>query len=361
MPFDSFLGNVKAVAAVRHMLAAGRVPHALLFTGLDGVGKKTLALMLAKALICERRQDDFCGECPRCRKAEEMFAATRQDLATRREIKDAGRRVEGLIYFDLQLVEPLTRYILIEQVRQLRNVAYTHPFEFPNRVFIIDQAQAVHWQAVDLLLKVLEEPPETTTLILVCPNAYEMRPTIRSRCRRVQFLPIDEPTLNKVLAEEHRVPKAQRELVARLAGGSVVKAKSFDLQDFQRKRRPWLDFLDSVGGKAARSVGLPKWKMLFDSTKALADDRDDFEDTLRIGYSLLRDLMQMLVGQAESNVRNVDLLPRLKAWAPELGLAGIEMLKNGLDQAYRLQTRNVNQRLGLEALALELQSVLDGR
>ncbi len=358
MGFDDFLGNVKAVAAVRDMLATDRVPQALLFMGPDGVGKKTLALMLAKALNCERRKDDFCGECPRCRKADEMLAATRQDLAARREVKDAGKRVEGLVYFDLQLIEPLTRYILIEQVRQLRNVAYTHPFEFPQRVFIIDQAQAIHWQAIDLLLKVLEEPPETTTLILVCPNAYEMRPTIRSRCRRVQFLPVDEFTLNKVLAEQGRPAKAQRALVVRLAAGSVAKAKSVDLEDFQRKRRPWLDFLDSVAGKAASSVADPNWRMLFDSTKALTENRDDFEDTLRIGYALLRDLMEVLVGQADSSVVNVDVLPRLKAWAPQLGLKGIETLKNGLDQAYRLQPRNVNQQLGLEALAIELQSVV---
>ena len=60
------------------------------------------------------------------------------------------------MYFDLQLIEPFTRYILIEQVRKMRNVAYTRPFQLRRRVFIVDQAQAVHWQAVDLLLKMLE-------------------------------------------------------------------------------------------------------------------------------------------------------------------------------------------------------------
>ncbi|MBZ5545507.1 MAG: hypothetical protein LAO07_17815 [Acidobacteriia bacterium] len=187
MGFDSFLGNTKAVEAVRAMAAGSRVPGALLFTGPDGVGKKTLALMLAIAMNCERlsAQGDFCGTCARCRKADEMLAATREDLARRRETKDAQRRADGLVYFDLQLIEPITRFILIEQIRQLRHVAYSRPFEFPHRVFIIDEAQAIHWQAIDLLLKVLEEPPETTTLILVCPNAYELRPTIRSRRRAV--------------------------------------------------------------------------------------------------------------------------------------------------------------------------------
>src|SRR6266568_5972017 len=251
MGFNEFLGNSKALAGMRGMLAGDRVPGALLFAGPEGVGKKTLALMLAKALNCERLKDDFCGKCARCRKADEMFRATRADTTRRREIKDSGRRVEGLVYFDLQLIEPITRYILIEQIRQVRNVAYTRPFQLRRRVFIVDQAQAVHWQAVDLLLKMLEEPPESTTFILVCPNAYELRSTIRSRCRRVQFLPVEDSILAEILERESQLTPAQRALGVRIAGGSLAAAKTLDLAAFQRRRRPWLDFLDALAGSTA--------------------------------------------------------------------------------------------------------------
>jgi DNA polymerase-3 subunit delta' len=354
MGFETFLGNAKALAALRGMLASGRIPGALLLTGPEGVGKKTLALMVAKALNCERCADDFCGECPRCRKAEEMLAATREDLARRRASKDTQKRVEGLVYFDLQLIEPLTRYILIEQIRQLRGVAYTHPFEFPRRVFVIDEAQAIHWQAIDLLLKVLEEPPDTTTLILICPNAYELRPTIRSRCHRVVFQPVEESVISALLAEEARVPKAQRMLAAGISAGSIARAKAFDAGEFERRRRPWLDFLDAVSVRTQEPVAAPDWKTLFDSTKALTENRDEFDETLRLGYALLRDVVQVALAGPEAKVANVDLPPRLKTWAAKLGIGNIEKLKEGLDQAYRLQTRNVNQQLGLEAVVLDL-------
>src|SRR5579863_123449 len=144
MGFESFLGNPASVSTVREMLARDAVPGSLLFAGPDGVGKKTLAMMLAKALNCERLKDDFCGGCAPCLKAAEMLDLSRDDLAKRREIKDASRRVEGLVYFDVQLIEPITRFILTEQIRQLRRVAYTQPFELSRRVFIIDQAQASH-------------------------------------------------------------------------------------------------------------------------------------------------------------------------------------------------------------------------
>jgi len=354
MSFDSYIGNPKALAGVREIVAGGRVPGSLLFSGPDGVGKKTLARMLAKALVCERGAGDFCDACARCRKAEEMFITAEQDLARRREIKESARRVEGLIYFDFQIVAPLTRFILTEQVRQLRNFAYTRPFEFPRRIFIVDDAQTIHWQAADLLLKVLEEPPETTSFILVCSNPYELRPTIRSRCRQVLFQPVAASAITELLAQQGRLNKTEKALAARVASGSVAKALSFDPASYEQRRRPWLDYLTVVSRRVPSSAGGTHWRPLFDSAKALAENRDDFEATLEIGYSLLRDLLHVLLKGPETEVANIDLLPRLQTWTAGLGLEGIERLKCGLDQAYRLQIRNVNQQLGFEALGLEV-------
>ena len=356
MGFNTFLGNAQAVQAVRGMLAGGRVPGALLFTGPDGVGKKTLALMLARAVNCERPPGgiDYCGDCARCRKAEEMLAATREDLARRREIKDSQHRVEGLVYFDLQLIEPITRFILIEQIRQLRVVAYTRPFEFSRRMFVIDQAQTIHWQAIDLLLKVLEEPPETTTLILVCSNAFELRPTIRSRCQRVPFRPVDETVIRDLIKSERRIPKAHWELAVRIARGSVAAARSFDAKEFELRRRPWVDFLESFARNRRGELVSPNWDNLFAASKALTEQRDQFEDTLRMGYLLLEDLEHLVEEGGEGAVANIDIIRHLQAWAQHLGLRGVAGLKEGFDQASRLQVRNVNQRLGLETLAIDL-------
>lgn len=352
MPFDSFLGNPAAVRTVREMLRTGRLPGALLFTGPEGVGKKTLALMLARAAVCERFKDDFCGQCGRCRRTAEMIAASTEDLGRRREIKEPARRLEGLVYFDLQPIAPFSRYILSEQIRMLRQIAYTRPFELPRRFFVIDQAQDIHWQAVDLLLKVLEEPPDTTTLILVCPNAGELRSTIRSRCHRITFSPVDEKLIAKLLAEQGRVPEPKRALVARLSEGSVGRALDFDLTASLERRELWLQMLESLSSGVGR--GAPDWQRIFDATRKLTADRESFNEMLGMGYSLLRDLLLVLERGERARVAHLDLAPRLKAWASALGFNGIVTLKNGLDEAYRLQVRNVNQQLGLDSLAIEM-------
>jgi len=353
MGFDSFLGNPQAVAAVREMLTSARVPGSLLFTGPDGVGKKTLALMMAKAMVCERGHGDFCGECSHCHKTDQFFAAEREDLARRRESKDSARRVEGLVYFDLQLIEPITKFILTEQIRQLRTIAYTRPFELPRRVFIIDEAQSIHWQAVDLLLKVLEEPPETTSFILICPNAFELRSTIRSRCMRIAFQPVERAIIKDLLDREKKLTDPQRALAARVSAGSVAQALSFDPADYEKRRQPWLDFLEATarGGAPGATVD---WRQVFDSARALAENRDNFERTLKVGDSLLSDLLHILLDPSQDAVMNVDLAARLKAWAPKLTLAGIAKLKAGLDEAYKLQVRNVNPQLGFEILGIDM-------
>ncbi len=356
MGFERFIGNPSAVQTVREMLHADRLPGALLFTGPEGVGKKTLALMLAQAAVCERLKDDFCGECRHCRRAAEMIASAQEDLAKRREAKDSARRVEGLVYFDLQVIAPITRYILSEQIRVLRQVAYTRPFELPRRFFIIDQAQDIHWQAVDLLLKVLEEPPETTTFILVCPNAGELRSTIRSRCQRLAFSPVDEELILELIKDRTNVPEPKQRLVARLSHGSVGRALGFDLPACLARRDVWLEFFQSLSAGLGPRARAPDWQQLFDSTRKLSGDRDSFDDMLATGTELLRDLLLVLERGEGAQVSHLDLIPRLKTWASTFGFAGIVALKEGLDEAHRLQIRNVNQQLGLDSLAVGMVS-----
>ena len=95
---------------------------------------------------------------------------------------------------------------------------------------------------------------------------------------------------------------------------------------------------------------------MFEAARSLAENRDDFEGTLKVGYALLSDLMHVLLNPQADAVVNIDLVARLQAWAPRLTLAGIQKLKAGLDEAYRLQIRNVNPQLGFETLGIDVIS-----
>ncbi len=355
MGFDSFLGNRKAVATVRGMLASSQVPGALLFSGPEGVGKRTLAVMMAMAINCENRGasgDDFCGSCRSCLAVGEMLASGAEDLARRRDTKDSQKRTENLVYFDVQIVAPITRFILIEQIRQLCAAAYSRPFTLGHRIFILDEAHAIHWQATDLLLKLLEEPPETTTLILVCSNPYQLRTTIRSRCVWVDFAPAEDSIIETTLAQNREIRPAQRALALRLAAGSIAWARSPAFSDYEARRRPWLDFIGGLAAHASSSRG--DWTKVLGASKAIASDRDNWEVSLSVGYQLCRDLLVSLSDSEGQLIINADLRIDIAAWAGKLGFERVAMLMEGLDESFRLRARNVNSLISLDALTARI-------
>lgn len=337
------------------MLASNQVPGALLYSGPEGVGKRTLAVMMAMAINCENRGasgDDFCGSCRSCLAIGEMLTSGAEDLARRRATKDSQKRTESLVYFDVQIVAPITRFILIEQIRQLCAAAYSRPFTLRQRVFVIDEAQAIHWQAADLLLKLLEEPPETTTLILVCSNPYQLRTTIRSRCVRVDFAPAEDSIIEAILAQNKQIRSAQRPLALRLAGGSIAWARSPAFSDYEARRRPWLDFVGALAANA--SSGRGDWTKLLGASKAIASDRDNWEVSLSVGYQFCRDLLVSLSDSEGQFIVNADLRNEIAAWAGKLGFERVAMLMAGLDESFRLRARNVNSLISLDALAARI-------
>ena len=128
MTFASILGHDRIKGLLSRGLRQRRLPPALLFAGAEGVGKKTLALAVGRALLCRRSDGDACGECGPCRRAERG------------------------VHPDLFLVEPVTSAIKIEQVREAVREIQGRPFEAPARAFVIDDAHALTEQAANALL-----------------------------------------------------------------------------------------------------------------------------------------------------------------------------------------------------------------
>src|SRR6202041_551516 len=236
MGFDEFLGNERIVSALRGMLRRERVPSALLFTGPRGIGKYTLARMFAQAANCERLKDDFCGECDSCRRMAALADPApliQAGLAERGESADAAA-VERMPLIvepnpDVWLIvpDPVRRLtpvarpmIRIGQLRAVQRAAYFKP-QGRRRVFILDGANTMRWNDADLFLKILEEPPESATLILLAPTPDSVLQTIRSRCLQFHFAPVAVEQVEKFLASRGVGDGASdRRLAAQLSGGS---------------------------------------------------------------------------------------------------------------------------------------------
>ncbi len=207
------------VESLRRTMGRGRLPHALLFVGPEGVGKRTFALKLAQALLCERvPEGDLapCGVCPGC---VQVAAGTHPDL--------------------LQVARPEDRHELpIRVIRDLCLDLGLKPARGMRKVAIVDDADDINDEAANAFLKTLEEPPSGSVLILVGTSTEAQLDTLLSRCRVVRFDPLPGEELAAVLVEHGLAESpAIAESLAERAEGSVARARGLadpTLADFRR-------------------------------------------------------------------------------------------------------------------------------
>jgi DNA polymerase-3 subunit delta' len=366
MGFQDFLGNDRIVTALRGALRTERVPHALLFSGPRGVGKFTLARMLAQAANCERLKDDFCGECATCQRISllaEPQVLIEQGLAERGESADAATvervplilqshpDVWALVPDPVRLKNPVARPMLrVGQLRAVQRAAYFQPMG-RRRVFILDGADTMRWDVANVFLKILEEPPGSATLILTAPSPYSLLPTIVSRCLQFHFAPLPQTDVEKILQDKTDRKPADRKLAAQLAEGSPGLAIEMNLEQAAQQRRNALRILE----RAARGEGFAQ---LFSETAALAKDRESsFEEQIAVFYGLLSDLLELTSGVKQPTLRNLPLVKELTALANSVDATWVMRAISGFDELHAGARRNLNRQLGLDALAASLVTV----
>ncbi len=205
--FEEVVGQQHVTKTLAGALASGRLAHAFCFTGPRGVGKTTVARILAKALNCEQGPTpEPCGVCVHCVEINEGRAVDVQEI-------DAASNSR------------------VEDVRELREVIRYHPQSARYRVTILDEVHMLSKAAFNALLKTLEEPPEHAVFILATTDVHKVPLTILSRCQRYDFARLAPKLLvehlQQVLAVEGlSLPAESLALMAREADGSVRDALS---------------------------------------------------------------------------------------------------------------------------------------
>jgi DNA polymerase III subunit delta' len=361
--FREFLGNAATVTHLRESVRAGRFPHSLILAGPKGAGKYTLALMLAQAVNCLEPAEtdglpDFCGHCSNCTRiagAASLEDRVAEAVAAREDLRETDKRETRILvqtHPDVLVIPPDPPQLLIKlgQVRQAIHAAYYRPPIEARRAFTIFTASAFMKEAANSLLKVLEEPPDHTTFILLTENPQELLPTIRSRAiiHRLGALPTVE--LESLLAVRRPELKPKdRALAARLAEGAVGRALTIDLDAWLSSRQDALIILRT-------SVREPDYSQLFRATetyRAGADGQEKTISMLRALGSLLEDLLLILAG-TPAFIRNLDLAAELATLAQGLTIDWIDSASRALVQVEQGMRRNLLRSLSLDAMAVSL-------
>lgn len=310
LKWDQVVGN----PAVVKLLRRHPIPPSALFVGPEGVGKKTIALTAAARGQCRgSEQDAPCGTCPPCVRAA------------------AGNHP------DIRLYQPDGLNIKIEAIRELNREAQYRPFEGKRRFFIVDQAERMTEAAANSLLKTLEEPAESSCIVLVTSIPERLLPTIRSRCQMVRFSGISRQELIDHL--EGAFDPSEARLRAAMSRGSLGAALSLDLEQLSKDADLLSEFLDDWCRR-------PSFEALFDwcESAPLRGDvkkRDRVQALLERLQALAEDLYYLLAGTPE-RLTHIDLRDRLEPVATRVSLNWVTEFLYHVAQARSEADRYIN-------------------
>lgn len=326
--FRDILGQERVLAYLKAALRTGRLAHAYLFLGPEGVGKESVARALAGALNCEalREDGDACGVCPSCKR---LAAGTHPDyLVIRPTSKERPPK------------------IVIEQIREFRRVTAYPPVAGGWRVALLKPGEDMKVEAVNALLKTLEEPPPQHLLILTAGVEADLFPTVLSRCQKLAFAPLPYPLIEGELSRRGLNP-SQAALLTALSGGSLGRALALDPEELLAQRQRVLEDLERLSqGNATTAL---------DWAKGLAKAAPETDTFLLLAQLWYRDLLLLSSGASLRLLAHQDRLTDLEAAAALQRQDAWLAKMAALSAAQRHLRANLNPELTLDLLGFRLQ------
>ncbi len=326
MSFSHLVGQEKAKKLLGCSLSSGRMAHAYLFRGPDGVGKQLFARTAAAILNCQQNESGAaCGRCSSCRKYQ------------------SGNHPDFLH------IRPDKGSIKIARIRELKRELSYPPYESRMRVVLLEDIHTMRHEAANSLLKVLEEPPADNLLILTAESSKNILSTISSRCQTIPFYSLsDEETTTILLEKESGLDDKTAILLTRLSEGSPGRALLLRQSDMIETWEKVIDLLSHLH----RDVDIGKVLKTAEAMAKLKDNLLPLFGLLRIWF---RDLLvssvggDLTAGDGEEGDRSVPV--SMKNWSSKELFAKME----AIDRAELELAHNCNRTLVCEILLFRLQ------
>ena len=325
--WDSVLGHEQNKEFLQNFLQREARPHALLFCGAEGLGKKKLALEFAKTFLClNGKGDDGCEAC--------------------RLLNFADGNVS---HPDFILVErlPEKRDLSIEQMRELAKQAAFAPVLSKNKICIVEDADRLTEAAANSFLKLLEEPPAGWLIILLASSEDKLLTTILSRVVKLRFNPLAVANVKQLLLERG-VDANSSEVLARISEGSVGTALNLNEQNALEYRQTALSFLEALPLEFPMNYVTDRtWVVKYERAEAML-----FVKLLQL---LLRDMLFIKTG-VTVNLYNCDVQENLTVlsggWQPQ----GLKRALAATNDAYKALASSVGVKLVMENLAMKIDN-----
>jgi DNA polymerase-3 subunit delta' len=325
------------------MLSSGRLPGSLLFSGEEGVGKKLFALEIARALNCRTPKDlEACGACSPCTRILKVNYPEREE-------SDDWKQIIWTDHPDVGLVVAPKRVLRVDQMRHIEREANFRPFEGKARVFLIDEADKLNEASANALLKVLEEPPRTSYIILLTSRPAMLLPTIRSRCQVIGFSPLSPDEIETHLKRNKLADGPTARLRARAAGGSIGRALAGDIDTFTQQRKAMFSVLKALVISHDQAQLLRSSEQLNE-----AQYKEEFEERLDVLETLIRDAWMLTLGVNPKQLVNEDLLAELSKVSQQLKASDAAQWILEIEEMREQLVVNINRKVATDSLFLTM-------
>jgi DNA polymerase-3 subunit delta' len=329
MLFDTVIGHEQPKRFLQSALQSGRLAHALLFHGEEGIGKCLMAKVLAQVVNCEVEPTlsppDACGVCRSC------------------------HQIEIGTHPDVMLISATSGKGETEQAREIESRFIYRPLVGTRKIVILDNADLLRQEAANALLKTIEEPPPDSLIILVAARPDAVLPTIRSRCQEIRFAPVSAAAVKEVLQQKRGLPEADAHFLALVSGGRLGLALEADPAELRADRA------------ALRELVSPHTLEMVTKIFAVCETiaKSDHAE-MAFGWlaTWLRDLAVVKVGGDRDRLMNNDAVPELERLAARLPLDKILDLGGLVESMQKGLERNLNKQLMLEGVLLQLRDAL---
>lgn len=328
--WDNILGHTGTKNFLSKYLQKSARPHALLFLGPAGIGKRQLALAFTRTLLCLEGKGENC-RCESCR----LFNPQEGNFAHQD-------------FLSLSIQEG-KKNILIEQVKDIISKAAFAPVLSDHKVLLVEDADKMTRDAANSFLKLLEEPPQGWVIILLAETEEKLLSTIMSRVVKLRLQPIPRLELEKALLMRG-LNRAEARLLAGLSDGSLGLALFYQEQEVLTYRREAYAFIEALPLAAPMSYLSGRvWQNKYDREESIL--------FLQLLQLLLRDML-LLKADVKDQLYNEDLQAGLVEEAAKWRLGQLKRALELVQEVYTAITGNAGFKLALEAMALKIDQII---
>lgn len=326
LTLKDILGHEQIKEHFLNAAATGKVSHAYILSGEEGMGKKTLADAFAMILLCEEGGKEPCMQCHACK---QVLSGNHPDLIYVTHEKPASMGVDDIR-------------------EQINDTIMVRPYSSQYKIYIVDEAEKMTVQAQNALLKTIEEPPAYAVIMLLTTNPDAFLPTILSRCVQLKLKPLKDSVVKEYLEEKLHVKDIQAEIYSAFARGNLGKAIHLaQSEDFKMMYEEILTLLKEI-----KEMDISQ---LLDVIRKLKDNNTDIKECLNFMQMWYRDILMYKTTKDLNLLIFKDEFSAVKKAASLSSYEGLERILEAIDKARVRLDANVNMELVMELLLLTMK------